>query len=119
MVCQTSSARWMRWESFGASRCAVYLHLLSEPAKIDRTPLYEDDPKHVQRIYSRAVLSTQETVENTIGTLKVGEFEKAADSTWSASVKYIPPILQVGTTPFLRMFTMNLSRMLRSFLDQG
>lgn len=102
----------------GASRCAVFLHLLSEPAKIDRTPLYEDDPKHVQRIYFRAVLSTQETVENTIGTLKVGEFEKAADSTWSASAKYIPPILQVGTTPFLRMFTMNLSRMLRSFRVQ-
>ena len=102
----------------GASRCSVYVHLFAETAKADRIPLYEDDPKHVQRVYGRAVLSTQEALENVIGTLKLGEFEKAADSTWSASSKYVPPLLQVGTTPFLRMLTMGLSRTLKSFRVQ-
>ncbi len=102
----------------GAARCTVYLHLLSETSKADGISLYEDDPKQVQRVIFRAQLSTQEALENTIGALKLGEFEKAADSTWSAVASYIPPLLQVGPNPFLRGFVLELERMLKTFRGQ-
>lgn len=102
----------------GATRCSVYLHLLSETTKADGISLYEDDPKQVQRVIARAQISTQEAIENTLGALKLGEFEKAADSTWGVSRSYIPALLQVGPNPFLRPFIFDLGRILKTFRGQ-
>src|SRR5262249_32028544 len=99
----------------GATHCSVYLHLLSDTTRAEGISIYEGDPKQVQRVISKAQISTQEAVENSLGTIKIGEFEKMVDSTWSVSRNYIPALLQVGPNPFLHAFIADLKNMLSGF----
>lgn len=102
----------------GATRCSVYLHLLNETTRADSLSLYSDDSDQVKRVIFKAQISTQDAVENSRGMLKIGEFEKTADSKWRLSRDYIPPLLQVGPNPFLRLFLTELSALLTTFRSQ-
>lgn len=102
----------------GVSTGSVYLHLLGETTKADGVPLYEDDAKVVQRVLYRAQLALQDSLDNSVGTIKLAEFVKSADGKWRLGVDYIPPLIQVGPSPFLRTQLQELGRKLEAFKAQ-
>jgi type VI secretion system protein ImpJ len=85
-----------------AIRVAVYVHLSDETLPKSGVRIYNDDPIVVERVLYRAYLSISDKHDRARGTLKLGDFAKDADGTWRLAPSYIPPLLQVGTTPYLR-----------------
>lgn len=84
-----------------ATRLSVYLHVLDEAVSAQGNRVYDSDPRTVERVLSRAVLSINDTVERSRAVLRLGDFEKGVAGSWSLSASYIPPLLQVGSTPHL------------------
>jgi type VI secretion system protein ImpJ len=85
-----------------ATHLSVYLHITDEELGASGNRVYADDARVVERVLHRAYLSTSETHERARGTLKLAEFDKGADGTWRLSPGYVPPLLQVGSTPYLQ-----------------
>lgn len=84
-----------------ATRLPVYLHLTDETLGAAGNRVYDGDPRVVERVLHRAHLSISDKHDRASGTLKLGDFAKEADGAWRLSAAYIPPLLQVGTTPYL------------------
>ena len=84
-----------------ATKLPVYLHITDEPLGTEGNRVYDGDPRVVERVLYRAHLSISDNHDHTIGSIKLGEFEKGANGTWRLTAAYIPPLLHVGTTPYL------------------
>lgn len=84
-----------------ATSLPVYLHITDETLGSQGSRVYQSDPRVVERVLYRAHLSISDTLERSRGMVKLGEFEKSADSTWRLTASHIPPLLQIGTTPYL------------------
>lgn len=85
-----------------ATRLSVYLHLTDETLGSQGNRVYQGDARTVERVLYRAYLSINDKHDRSRGMLKLGEFEKGADGTWRLTPDHIPPLLQVGTTPYLQ-----------------
>ena len=99
-------------EATGKSKVALQLHLLTETRSADGVPLYADDPKTVQRVLYRLQLSAEPAIDGEIARLKLAELEKRLDGSWQLSPAYVPPLLLVGTNPFLDTVLINLATLL-------
>lgn len=86
----------------GATRVSVYLHILEQTTDATGVRMYEGDPKVVQRVLFRALLSIEKDVDRSIGMIKLAELQKEATGGWSLHPDYLPPLLQVGPNPFLQ-----------------
>lgn len=84
-----------------ATRVSVYLHVTSDQVSAAGNRIYDSDPRTVERLIARGVLSTNDQVERSIAGLRIGDFEKGVAGSWSLAESYIPPLLQVGNTPYL------------------
>ena len=84
-----------------ATRVSVFLHVLEDAASAQGNRVYDGDPRVVERVVQRAVLSISDTVERSRAVLRLGDFEKGVAGSWSLSPSYIPPLLQVASTPYL------------------
>lgn len=85
----------------GAARVPVYLHLLADTQVAQGQRLYESDPKTVQRLFYRTLLSAEEGIDQALATVKLLEAEQDMDGSWRLSQDHIPPLLSVGQSPFL------------------
>lgn len=85
-----------------ATRVSVYLHVLSDAVSGHGNRTYDSDPRVVERIVQRAVLSINDSVDGSRAVLRLGDFEKGVAGSWSLSASYIPPLLQIGNTPHLQ-----------------
>ncbi|MBL4850467.1 MAG: type VI secretion system baseplate subunit TssK [Planctomycetes bacterium] len=86
----------------GSTKASIYLHLTSE-----RVPNEDDDDEtadgdRLERYSHGVVLSSEQVQRGALFTMKLAEFEKGAEGSWGLSPNYIPPLLRVGTSPFLR-----------------
>lgn len=85
----------------GASRAHVFLHILDELPGHEDNPIYAEDARVVRRLCFQAQLAVADSLDRSRGLLKLAEVEKGVDGTWTLDPGYIPPLLQVGTVPFL------------------
>lgn len=103
----------------GTSSVSVYLHLLGPKLSEIGNPLYAGEPRTLHRELYSLTLSTQPSLDATVESLKLAEFEALPQrSRWGLSRSYIPPLLQIGPVPFLRAQCQELSIRLGSFHAQ-
>ena len=101
----------------GTTKVSVYLHILNDIPAADSSPGgWEDDAEvRIPRVIHRMALSSEQDYPNVIETLKLAEFKKSPQGAWQISRDYIPPLLQLGTAPFLRSEIDALSEALALF----
>ena len=85
----------------GAARVPVYLHVLGDTEVAKGHRLYQDDPKTVQRVLFRCVLSAEEALDQAQTSLKLLDAEQDVDGSWRLAQDFIPPLCCVGQSPFL------------------
>jgi len=88
----------------GTAKVSVYLHILSDTPSADSSPegWGGSFDERVPKIMHRMALSSEQDYRDAIETLKLAEFRKSAQGVWQISRDYVPPLLQMGTSPFLR-----------------
>lgn len=88
----------------GTIKVSVYLHILNDmPTADSSTGGWEEDADvRIPRVIHRMALSSEQDYPKALDTLKLAEFTKSPQGTWQVSQEYIPPLLQVGTSPFFR-----------------
>lgn len=89
----------------------VYLHVLADNQDAGDMERYRDDAREVSRVIHRLTLSTQSWLDNARQSMKLAALRQGMDGTWELA-GHVPPLLQVGTTPFLRATVAALARML-------
>jgi type VI secretion system protein ImpJ len=93
----------------------AFLNLNATAAKAKKTPVYvllqsdfevvavgqgEAAEEGIERILQKVELSIDEYSDTSVQSFKLAEFEGAPDGSWSLSDDYVPPLLQIGSTPF-------------------
>lgn len=104
----------------GSVRVPVYCHLLGDNGASDASgqetfSSRELSDSTVRKIVLQLVLSAEQTHREAIETIKIAEFTKGPAGEWKLAADYIPPLLQVGSSPFLRMELEELNQMLEPF----
>jgi type VI secretion system protein ImpJ len=95
----------------------VYLHVRNQP----ENPGERDDPRLAAEHDGavcwqwRLELSVEPEHPDTRESFRLAEFEKLPDGSWRLAPRYIPPLLLVGTTPFLRAELQELGERLKAF----
>lgn len=98
----------------GLSIVPVYLHVLKNKpgSEQDENP---DEEGEISKIIFQLVLSSEQSYADALETMKIAQFEKDPDGIWLMSPSYIPPLLQVGKSPFLESELTELSQALELF----
>jgi type VI secretion system protein ImpJ len=101
----------------GMVSVSVYLHVLKDNPAVDdtRKGWEEDAAVSVSKIVYRLALSSEQDYPDTIEILKLAEFKKSLEGTWQISRDFIPPLIQVGASPFLKSDMDELSEVLELF----
>lgn len=101
----------------GTPRVTVYLHCLEERAEPEQRDsgwaVAHDDA--VPRRVLQVALAADQSYPGAIDTLKLAELEKDPEGLWRLASSYVPPLLSVGTSPFLRAELAELPRALDAF----
>lgn len=105
----------------GSVRVPVYCHLINGGGGAEEEP--EQAPFSaagspegmVKHIVHRLVLTSEQTHREAIETIKIAEFVKSLDGEWKIAADFIPPLLQVGSSPFLCTELEELNQMLDPF----
>ena len=101
----------------GSTTANIYLHLTSE-----RIPSEEGDETadgdRLERYSHGVVLSSEQVQRGALFTMKLAEFTKGATGSWALSPSYIPPLLRVGTSPFLQESLEALGQALALFQEK-
>lgn len=89
----------------GTSRLPVYVHVMEEASSQRSGPAENGWSTESQGVLARRVwrlvLSSEQNLTGAQETLKLAEFEKDPQEMWRLSKEYVPPLLQLGTSPFL------------------
>lgn len=110
---ENAQAQPLNMNNAGKTRVPVYLHVLSPANNDSRRSAGETDA--MERLFYQLALSSEQSFDNAIYTIKFAEFQKSGEGLWGLCEDYIPPLLQVGTSPFL-MDTVNyLAQLLEVF----
>lgn len=96
------------------STVTAYLHLMDAPANGSGQEL-AGARGAVPRMVHQLVLSADQAIPGAISTLKLAELKKAPDGTWQPADLYLPPLLLVGASPFLRADLAELEAALDAF----
>lgn len=104
----------------GSVHVPVYCHLLDIGSAPDESAptaysSAERTDGTVKKIVRQLVLSSEQTYRGAIETIRIAEFDKGLDGDWMLSKDYIPPLLQVGSSPFIREELEELNQMLDPF----
>jgi type VI secretion system protein ImpJ len=102
----------------GATSLPVYLHITDNTRGGEGNLIYHSDARTVERVLRHAHLSISDKHPQSRGAMKLGEFGKDADGTWRLSPSYIPPLLQVGTTPYLKKTLADLEERIHNLEPQ-
>lgn len=85
----------------GQARVSVFFHLLGEAARSSGL-LSGGSSAAVQRVVYDAAINGEESVQAAVQTFGLADFAKDAEGNWALVPDYVPPLLKVGTSPFLR-----------------
>jgi type VI secretion system protein ImpJ len=82
---------------------SVYCHLIENKSHEDTMDATWDtgEARTVSKRYYTLVISPDQSHAGALASMKLAEFKKDPDGTWMLSRDYIPPLLQVGLSPFL------------------
>jgi type VI secretion system protein ImpJ len=94
---------------------SVFLHVTTERTGAGKD---EQGDERIDRVVEVAVLSVEPVQRGAVHTLKLAEFEKSLDGAWALSEQYVPPLIQVGTSPFLAAALERLSKTIQIFDEQ-
>jgi len=88
----------------GTIKVSVYLHNLNSGHTADSgAEGWEEDAEvRIPRVIYRMALSSEQDYPNALETLKLAEFKKSPQGIWQVSQEYVPPLLQVGASPFFK-----------------
>ena len=103
---------------------AVYVHILEEKKELPPVKFSKEVKKNMYRI----VLSTTAEINlvsppsggelyRWIDSCKLAEFKYSKRKNWILDTSYIPPLLQIGRTPFLRDMLHDIERILQNNLE--
>jgi type VI secretion system protein ImpJ len=86
----------------GSTTVSVYCHFVKgkRRADDDSDEGWQDSAPEVPKDYYDLVLSSEQSTRGIHESIKLATFEKDPDDVWHLSEEYIPPLLQMGTTPF-------------------
>ena len=114
----------------GTVTVSVYCHLTDsgDPDNTVEETWGAPEEGTIPRIIHELVLSSEQSYVKGLETIKLAEFEKNPDGLWQLSRNFIPPLLQVTTSPFLKdelnelveameLFQYNLSMDAASYLS--
>lgn len=96
----------------GTATVTAYLHLLDAPAEGGGGPSGEHD---VARLSRQLVLGVEQTCPGAVESLRLAELRKDPDGVWQLTDRVVPPLLCVGTTPFLMAALDDLGHALEGF----
>jgi type VI secretion system protein ImpJ len=101
----------------GMVSVSVYLHVLKDiPAVDDTREGWEENAEvRISRIVYRLALSSEQSYSGAMETLRLAEFKKNLEGVWQISRDFIPPLLQLGASPFLKKDMDELSEVLELF----
>jgi type VI secretion system protein ImpJ len=87
----------------GTVKVPVYCHVVGEssPGEESGESWETQEEGTIARAVYQLVLSSEQSQPGAFETIKLAEFEKDPEGTWMLSQSFIPPLLQVGTSPFL------------------
>lgn len=105
-------------EETGRAEATVYLHLLEETRGAEGVPMYLDDPETVHRELRVLRLSADQVVDGAASTLELATFRKDPLGKWKLSEQEVPPLLLVGSHPFLDGLLKDLDVVLDQALGQ-
>ncbi|MEW5804191.1 MAG: type VI secretion system baseplate subunit TssK [bacterium] len=94
----------------------VYLHVvnpLSQDNGGDGQNATGEDP--IVRVVYQLILSSDQAYPGALETMKIAEFIKDPQGVWQQSGSFIPPLLQAGTSPYLRSEFAELTHLLELF----
>jgi len=101
----------------GTVNVAVFCHVLNETISdqnIDQE--WEDlEEKNIPRVIYQVDLSAEPNHPDALMTMKLAEFDKDPEGQWQASSGYIPPLIQMGTSPFYKNELAEISQVLELF----
>ncbi|WP_300671468.1 type VI secretion system baseplate subunit TssK [Desulfoluna sp.] len=101
----------------GMTTVSVYLHVLRRGvAETDATNGWGGkEGDGVKRTRYRLELTAEQEYPEALDTVKLAEMKKSPEGFWTLSSGYIPPLLQVGASPFLTEEMTALSEALELF----
>jgi type VI secretion system protein ImpJ len=101
----------------GTTHVSIYIHFLMEEMQKESAAVFQmnKDEDTVERIIYTIETSSNQNHTSAFQTLKLAEFKKDGQGVWSASEDYIPPLLQVGTSPFFLNTINYLTQLLEAF----
>jgi len=101
----------------GSSRVSVYCHFIMEDnsSTEDHSGWADDDTNDIPKAYYRLMLSSEQSTLGMLESMKIAEFEKDPDDTWHLSEDYIPPLLEIGTSPFFQKKMDELNQVMELF----
>lgn len=82
-------------------RAEVYVHLQGDFDAVSLGARGEPTEEGIERVVQKIELSTSPFSDTSAQSFKLAEFESGPDGTWSLLDDYVPPLLQVGASPFL------------------
>lgn len=88
----------------GTVTVPVYCHLTDHSASADTAEEAWESSEEwaIPKILYQLMLSSEQSHEKGLEAIKLVEFEKNPDGIWQLSKNFIPPLLQVSTSPFLK-----------------
>jgi type VI secretion system protein ImpJ len=98
-----------------SSCVSIFLHLLSQTQDATGNRLYEDDPRGVERLLYTLKLSTEASGTGVAATFKLLELKRSVNGTWEVATTHVPPLVQVGTSPFFSELIDGLDTLLTNF----
>lgn len=100
----------------GTTKVSVYLHIIQGTKNSEEISYAQNkDETVVDKIMHIVELSSEQSHANTIHTMKLANFTKDGEGVWSLMEDYVPPLLQVGSSPFFMSQISYLEQMLEIF----
>ncbi|MBJ6765242.1 type VI secretion system baseplate subunit TssK [Myxococcaceae bacterium JPH2] len=105
-------------DASGRSEFIVYLHVLRETTSAEGVRLYADDPPVLQRVLHRLQLSSEPVLDGAVASMGLAAVSQDEEGAWAASPDWVPPLLLVGTNPFLEKLLAGLDELLDQVRQQ-
>jgi len=100
----------------GSSKVSVYCHfIVKDDRSEDRSGWGGEDKSDIPKAYYTLILASEQSTHGILESMKIAEFEKDPDGIWQLSENYIPPLIEIGTTPFFSKKMDELNQLLELF----
>lgn len=116
MVPGNAISRSFNLNTAGTTKVTVYVHLTNERGTLPAGQAdAAADGEPLERVIHTIALGSDQTHPNAVYTFKLADFDKSIEGVWSLSEDYVPPLVQVGTSPFLARLIERLGRAIELF----